>query len=278
MIRRNIFATTLLVIAISVFSSGIVNAQSGGGAPFFQMFLGNYWEYNGRQDPPPDTWTWREQVVAEDNMTIPGITTYRVEGLGNGTVEEKKWYSISHTEMRWWRVEFLDEGEWNIVILTNGIRVAKNPLTVGDSWTDTTPGTFNGNPISVTSQSNVESYADITVPLGTYKAYQIHRVITIPELGGVVEDVNFWVVPYIGIIKQEFIDGTDKGIEELFEMGIRKVIIDFDKDAKTDISIYRRTSGGWFVLPSTGASPYGVGWGGDDYVKEHVNSPPMGAS
>jgi hypothetical protein len=190
------------------------------------------------------------------------MITYRVEGSENGTVQEKKWYSISPSEMRWWRAEFLN-GQWNIVVLTNSIRVAKNPLVVGDSWEDTTPGTFNGNPISVTSQNNAESYANITVPLGTYKAYKIHRVITIPELGGVVDDSNFWVVPYMGINKQEFVDGADREVEELFEMGIRKVIIDFDKDAKTDISICRRTSGGWFVLPSTGASPYGMGWGGD---------------
>jgi len=37
---------------------------------------------------------------------------------------------------------------------------------------------------------------------------------------------------------------------------------DFDGDAKTDIAIYRRSTGGWWIIPSSTGSPYGVGWGG----------------
>jgi hypothetical protein len=38
---------------------------------------------------------------------------------------------------------------------------------------------------------------------------------------------------------------------------------DFDLDGKTDIVIYRGGTGAWYVIPSSGAAPYGVGWGGD---------------
>ncbi len=250
-----------VVMAIFVFSAVNVSAQPG--APFFQMFVGNYWEYNGTETPGGDTWIWRQQVVMLDATTVPGQMTYKVEGSENGTVLDKFWYSINQTEMKWWRAEFLEEGEWLTVTLANGIRVAKNPLVVGDSWTDTTAGTFNGNPITVTSEVEVESYANITVPLGTYKAYRLKRTITIEEMG-VVEDVSYWVVPYIGIVKRQFDDGTTE-TEELYEMGIRKAVVDFGLDAKTDISVYRRSTGAWYVLPSSGASPYGLGWGGDEY-------------
>ncbi|MEM2126140.1 MAG: VCBS repeat-containing protein [Candidatus Methanosuratincola sp.] len=40
-------------------------------------------------------------------------------------------------------------------------------------------------------------------------------------------------------------------------------IINFDEDKKSDITIYRASNGGWFVLPSGGGTPFGVGWGGD---------------
>jgi len=38
---------------------------------------------------------------------------------------------------------------------------------------------------------------------------------------------------------------------------------DFYGDGKTDIAVYRASTGGWFVILSSGATPFGVGWGGD---------------
>jgi hypothetical protein len=38
---------------------------------------------------------------------------------------------------------------------------------------------------------------------------------------------------------------------------------DFDGDGRTDIPVYRQSNGYWYVVPSTGAAPYAVAWGGD---------------
>jgi len=39
--------------------------------------------------------------------------------------------------------------------------------------------------------------------------------------------------------------------------------IDFDQDGKTDTAVYRHGTGAWYIIPSSGGAPYGVGWGGD---------------
>jgi hypothetical protein len=39
--------------------------------------------------------------------------------------------------------------------------------------------------------------------------------------------------------------------------------VDFDADAKTDVAIYQTSTGNWYIIPSSGGAPYGVGWGGD---------------
>ena len=40
-------------------------------------------------------------------------------------------------------------------------------------------------------------------------------------------------------------------------------LVDFEGDSKNDIAVYRVNNGAWYIRPSSGATPYGVGWGGD---------------
>ncbi len=39
------------------------------------------------------------------------------------------------------------------------------------------------------------------------------------------------------------------------------VMSDFDMDSRTDIGIYRPSTGSWFIIPSSTGVPYGVAWG-----------------
>ena len=40
--------------------------------------------------------------------------------------------------------------------------------------------------------------------------------------------------------------------------------VKFDDDQKSDPTIYRASTGAWYILPSTGGTPYGIGWGGEE--------------
>jgi glucose/arabinose dehydrogenase len=56
---------------------------------------------------------------------------------------------------------------------------------------------------------------------------------------------------------------ADYATGRIYKIIFSDMTVDFDGDGKTDIAIYRAGTGGWFVIPSTGVSPYGEGWGGD---------------
>jgi hypothetical protein len=49
----------------------------------------------------------------------------------------------------------------------------------------------------------------------------------------------------------------------IYKIIFAHMTVDFDGDGKTDVVVYRASQGGWYVIPSSGAAPYGVGWGGD---------------
>jgi len=55
---------------------------------------------------------------------------------------------------------------------------------------------------------------------------------------------------------------SDFSNEVVFNAPANPPRIDFDGDGKADIAIYRSSNGGWYIKPSSGAAPYGVGWGG----------------
>ena len=209
---------------LAILASCLVFVHSGTAdttAQFWAMNVGNYWVNNG-SNPTDGTWTQRKDIVSVDTTTIPGVTTYYMETRYGGTLKEKGWFSINSTEFRLWRIDSSDDGvSWESTIFDGGVRLIRNPIVVGDSWTDSTTGTVAGSPVNISAQLSVDSQPTITVPLGSYKAYQIHRIITIPELGGVVDDSLSWVVPYVGMVKdQYYYGGADVDTDVLSSMNL----------------------------------------------------------
>ena len=242
-------------------------------APFWAMYEGNFWEYSGTCSPPCAAWAWHNEVMAIDTTTVPGVTTYRLDGNEIGfPVTERNWFEIGPNDLKGWRLEYFDDAHGLITIKPNtGYTIMKNPMIVPSNWSDFTAGTvtiggtdYQG--ISITSTVNVSSYENVTVPLGTYKAYKLQHVLSVLGLG-IMRTQDLWVVPHLGIVRMTALQPSGSTeIKTLTSMRIRKSIFDQDSDARTDIAIYQPSTGVWYIKPSSGAPAYGVGWGGPGFT------------
>lgn len=251
-------------VVLSLITLAVTGVHADPGTPFWSMYVGNSWDYCGHNPGSPCSWTYRVEVTGPDVTTIPGQKTFVMREYENGTAWERDWFSITLSEMRLWRMEIYEDLAnppiWHTVTIDGGFTVGKSSVVVGDQWTESKTGTYDGNPLSLTLAVTVESYGLITVPCGTYKAYKINLSL---NSGQMVR--KRWFVPYLGFVYRE--DGTspDIDIEELTSMSIRKGIVDFDGDGKTDIGVYHSASGLWFIKKSSDGTPYSVGYGGPDY-------------
>ena len=181
---------THLVIISGICLSLVAGANAQTAEEFWAMKPGNSWTYNGSNPsctPNPCGWTLRTDVVRTDlTVTLPGFTTYYVEEFADGILEQKYWYAINASEMRTLRMENFKNGvRWVAITVDGGLSEGANPIAVGASWSEgPLSGTYDGAPVTATTQNTVVSQETITVPSGTYTAYRVHRVLTVPELGG----------------------------------------------------------------------------------------------
>jgi len=156
------------------------NALAAPGAPFWSMYVGNYWVYDVT-DIWGGSWTHREEVIATDTTTVPGVTTYMIERLEDGVFDGYDWFSISLEAQYWWKETWVDPGPGSLVIDPPGLLWAKNPIIVGDNWTSTTTGTFTVPGLSVPADTSltvtVLNYESVSTPLGTYMAYKFLHVL-----------------------------------------------------------------------------------------------------
>jgi len=199
------FLTHLFIVS-TICLSLAAGAGAQTEADLWGMKVANTWQYAG--SGPNVTYQWGTTVVAVDTTTIPGTTTYYVEGgdVAEG-VEDRSWYVAGPTELSLRKREFRDLTQttvWNTLSLPAGLRVVLNPIVVGAYWTDTINGTFDGSPITITAENWVLSHEVVAVPKGTYKAYKVRSVLTFTGAETMAEERMFWFVPSIGVVKDSY--------------------------------------------------------------------------
>jgi hypothetical protein len=81
--RRILVGSFLILLAVClVFATG-ADAQQG--PPFWSMYVGNHWTYSA-SDGTGNSWTQRDEVFQRDTTTVPGVTTYLVNGYKDGAL------------------------------------------------------------------------------------------------------------------------------------------------------------------------------------------------
>ena len=206
-------ALSLTIVFILLAAPLVAEAQQ---TKFWAVDIGNYWDYS-------DTWPSRVQVTL-DTTTFP-FPTYLLATTeyqySTWVPMENYWYEIHETgpnssELRVWKLMSQDgfvQG-WSMFTSTSGLIWAKRPMTVGDSWTSFGNGEFAGylgsTNMAITINSAVLAYESVDVPFGngTYNAYKIRHFIDLGMVGQYTQTI--WVVPYLGIIKHEYVGGAGK--------------------------------------------------------------------
>jgi hypothetical protein len=95
---------------------------------------------------------------------------------------------------------------WLTLTLSEGLIWARNPIIVGDHWTNTATAYVAGGssvtPFSLSLEVYVLGSELVIVPWGTYKAYKFQQIFHAWANGVYDRNSRFaWFVPYLGFIK-----------------------------------------------------------------------------
>ncbi|MEN8251620.1 MAG: choice-of-anchor Q domain-containing protein [Bacteroidota bacterium] len=167
----------------------------------------------------------QRKITKIDQTTFPKMT-YEMEIIGNGLLIGKEWYESSNGQLLLW-------GE-SPYLLDKGLVVAWYPLYVGKQKVSSAkvvgyPGT------TISMRVDVLSFEEITLGLGTFDSYRLGYRIKAEGPGGTsTQKFKWWVVPYLGVIKQSTPDGKESLISFSIDGGNITETTDHDNDDLLD--------------------------------------------
>ena len=259
--RFLVFAFASLIILGAFCPLALANVGDFG-LPFWGFQLGNQWTFIFSGDYGP--YSLIREVAQLDVITFP-IPTFVMTSSSGGTVWDQRWFSVTLSDLKIWRVSSYDETDgWTTLVFNSGVTWAKNPIIVGDNWVSNVTGTLTDNsgsyPFSVSVTSTVQAYEFVTVPQGTYKAYKINHLFSLN--GGDPSNETYWVVPYLGVVKSVQIDSAETDTGQLASMAVKKWILNYENADYTPVSGYHLPSNQFLSESLDNLGQYG--WGQSD--------------
>ncbi len=251
---------------VLLFAGSAMPAQAELGAPFWSMYVGNYWRFNG-YDAHGNAWIYWNQVSRKDSTSFPGVDTYVVDSYQNGYSLGSVWFSFDLAEIREWREVFWDDGRQEAVTVSanSGLTWSRNPLYAGAHWNTATTGTMSGatgwsRPVQITLDVTVSGPETVFVPLGEYPAYRGHFVFRVWNTQQGIDYTRTddrWFIPHLGVVKIETLLGTYTAYNELSLMGIRKGIADYTGSGVNEVTAYHIPTNQFFAEPLGNLGRYG---------------------
>ncbi len=224
------------------------------GAPFWAMNVGNSWDYSGDNLGNPGPWSYRTEVTGPDTTTIPGVRTFVHREREDGVDWERNYFSISLAELRLWRMDLYEDVAippyWVTITINGGAILIKNPIVVGDQWTESKSGTYNGQGTAITVVVTVLSQELVQVPAGAYNAYKIRWDF---NNGAFIRER--WFVPFLGFVKRQDGSSPDIDVEMLTAAQV-------ERGGPAEISAYHLPTNQFFSLSGGNLGQYG--WGASD--------------
>ena len=135
-------------------------------------------------------------------------------------------FGISGGELKLWTV--FDHDMPGAIAFDNGLTVAWYPLSVGEEKT-TTANDLNSPGLTVTINAKVIAYEQVSLNFDTFDTYKIRHTITSSGPGGTSTEIIYgWAVPYLGFVKSEDDESSDKVVS--FAIGGGTITQDTDAD------------------------------------------------
>jgi len=200
----------------------------------FGMEVGNEYVYEGTSGGNPYT---VERKVSMDSTTFP-IPTYAYEIKENGVYSGREYYEKSPGQVLLWGATVIDEGTLYDLKFSKGLPVIRFPVIVGDHQYSSTTGVLTQFPtytFNVSMDVLVLAKETVNLRFDAFEAYKVRYEMRVWGSDLDYTDTFFWwIVPYIGAVKDEDADSMVKLTSFAIGSGTISDQTDADRDGLKD--------------------------------------------
>jgi len=198
------------------------NSRATRAIPLLNIFaieVGNSWNYEGTKQGNPST--VEREVIRLDQTTF-SPDTYVFDIKVNEAVQPGEWYEKKPSEIRLWAADGYQ--------FAAGLLAAWYPMQVGDHR-ESSANVVGFPGASVRLIVDVLSKGPLALAFDTLEAYELrYQSDTSGPGGNVTEIFRLWMVPYIGVVKDQRADSLVK----LTSFAIGGNTLSEDTDADSD--------------------------------------------